>query len=133
LAEQLAKPGTAETRITRFLQDVVSQIDHAQGLARDVLLELMRGSSRPGDALPYLSRVHEPFGIILVEGQQQGDVRRDFDANLLAEMVIGTIHMALVGWLNDEQYPFGKRLLEFATMLGELLRPLNRHGNLAEA
>jgi AcrR family transcriptional regulator len=123
LAEQLANPGTAEERIKNFVQDVVRQIDHAESLTREILLELMRMSSRPGEALPYLLRVYEPFGIVMIEGQEQGNVRRDFDAKLLAEMVIGTLHMALVGWLNDNEYPFGKRLIESADLLGELLRP----------
>jgi len=123
LAEQLATPGTAEARIMSFVQDVVRQIDRAENLTRDILLEFIRTSSRPGEALPYLLRVREPFEIVIIEGQEQGNVRRDFDARLLAEMVIGTLHMALVGWLNDDQYPFGKRFTEFAGLLGELLRP----------
>jgi len=132
LAEQLAKPGTAQERIMRFVHDVVRRIDQAENLTRDILLELVRTSSRPGEALPYLLRVYDPFEIVIIEGQEQGNVRRDFDARLLAEMVIGTLHMSLVGWLNDEQYPFGKRFIEFAGLLGELLRPPTSYRRLNE-
>ena len=120
---ELSRPGTAQQRITRFTQNAVQAIDQAESLARDVMLELLRTASHPGDALPYLSRVQAPFTTILLEGQEAGDVRRDVDARLMAEMVVGTLNIALVGWLNDPVYPFEKRLAEFANLLGELIRP----------
>jgi AcrR family transcriptional regulator len=123
LDEQLARQGTAAERISRFADGVVVGIGQADGLARDVLLELMRTSSHSGGAFPYLARVYDPFTAILAEGQQAGNVREDVDARLLAEMVIGTLHMALVGWLNDPDYRFKERLAQFTELLAETLEP----------
>ena len=123
LEQELANPGTAEQRIRRFTVRVVQSIDQAEGLARDVLQELLRTSSRPGDALPYLSRVYDPFTAILSEGQVEGNVRGDLEARLLAELVIGILNTALLGWLDDPSYPFEKRLDRFVVLIGELIRP----------
>lgn len=123
LAQQLATPGTAIERIAGFAKSVVKSIGEAQSLVRDVLLELLRSSSHPGKPLPYVASVYDPFTEILRQGQTQGNVRKDRDARLLAEMVIGTLNMALVGWLNDSNYPFEKRLHEFTSLIGEVIQP----------
>jgi len=123
LAAELASPGSAHERIVRFTRGVVEGIGQAEDLARDVLLELLRTASHPGDALPYFSKVYEPFTLILAEGQRAGEVRTDHAPRLLAELVIGTLNMALVGWLNDPAYPFEQRLSEFTELIGEVIAP----------
>ena len=123
LERELATPGGAETRIRRFATQVVKALGETEGLARDVLLEMLRTASGPGHALPYLSRVHEPFARILREGQQSGEVRRDLPPELLTEIVVGILNAALVGWLDDPAYPFAERLARFAALIGELIRP----------
>ncbi len=130
LDEQMTEPGTAAERITRFTDGVFSGIAEGQSFVRDVLLELLHTSSQPGmgsgtegKALPYFSGVYEPFTAILRQGQKQGNVRGDLDPRLLAEMVIGTLNMALVGWLNNPNYPFESRLKEFSVLIGEVIQP----------
>ncbi len=123
LERELATPGSAIERITRFTLGVVSEIDQSQDLARDVLLELMRTTTHPGDALPYFSSVYEPFTSILSDGQSEGNVRMDVESRVLAELVIGSLNMALIGWLNDPDYPFEKRLSQFATLIGDVIVP----------
>jgi AcrR family transcriptional regulator len=123
LKQELTAPGTAEERIRRFATQALRALGATEGLAREVLLELLRTASGPGTALPYLASVREPFTSIVREGQQQGDVRRDLDAGLLAELVIGILNTALLGWLNDPDYPFAERLAQFSDLIAELLRP----------
>lgn len=123
LEHELATPGTAEERIRRFATHALKELSRTEGLAREVLHEMLRTASAPGRALPYLARVHEPFTAILREGQDRGDVRRDLDAGLLAELVIGVLNTALIGWLNDPGYPFAARLTQFAELIAELIRP----------
>lgn len=123
LEEELATPGTAEARIRRFATHAVQGMSEAEDLARDILLEMLRTASGPGKALPYLSLVHQPFTTILRDGQRDGNVRRDLEPALLAELVIGILNTALVGWLNDPAYPFAKRLARFAEIIAEVIRP----------
>ena len=123
LERELATPGRAETRIRHFASEAALALGETEGLARDVLLEMLRTASGPGHALPYLSRVHEPFTRILREGQRRGEVRRDLPPGLLTEIVVGVLNAALVGWLDDPAYPFAERLERFAVLIGELIRP----------
>ena len=115
--EQLLRPGSALDRITGFADCVAKEVAQTRGLARDVLLEVMRTSARPGDAYPYLARVHVPFTAILREGQAKGDVRDDLDATFLAEMVVGALHVGVTNWLVDPGYPLEERLLQTAAFI----------------
>lgn len=123
LQHELATSDTAERRIRSFATHALRALGATEGLAREVLLELLRKSSGPGTALPYLASVREPFTTIVREGQSAGDVRRDLDPTLLAELVIGLLNTALLGWLNDPGYPFEKRMTQFVDVIAELIRP----------
>ena len=123
LQQELATSDTAERRIRRFATQALRALGATEGLAREVLLELLRKSSGPGTALPYLASVREPFTTIVREGQSAGDVRRDLEPTLLAELVIGLLNTALLGWLNDPGYPFEKRMSQFVDVIAELIRP----------
>jgi len=122
LAEELSTPGTAKRRIAHFAGEAAREVGRVRGLARDVLRELLNTASHPGATLPYLTRVYEPFTRILREGQRAGDTRVDVEARLMAEMVVGTLNIALVRWLDDPDYPFEERLDEFVVLIGELIQ-----------
>ena len=121
--EQLARSDSALERITGFAASVASEAVQARGLARDVVLELMRTGARPGEAYPYLSKVHEPFTAILREGQARGEVRADLDAAFLAEIVVGSLNVSVTRWLVDPDYPLEERLRETAVFLTEAIQP----------
>ena len=123
LQQELATSDTAERRIRRFATQALRALGATEGLAREVLLELLRKASGPGTALPYLASVREPFTLIVREGQSAGDVRRVLFPTLLAELVIGLLNTALLGWLNDPGYPFEKRMSQFVDVIAELIRP----------
>lgn len=123
LERELTTGGTAEDHIRRFAADCVEALRRTEGLARDVLLEMLRIASGPGKVLPYLARVHDPFVEILRRGREDGNVRRDLEPELLAELVVGILNTALVGWLNDASYPLSERLTQFADVIGELISP----------
>jgi len=122
LESELATAGTAETHIRRFATDCIKALSLTEGLAREVLLEMLRTASGPGKVLPYLTRVHDPFVEILRRGQSEGNVRRDLEPGILAELVVGILNAALVGWLNDGSYPLTERLTQFSDVIGELIR-----------
>jgi hypothetical protein len=41
----------------------------------------------------------------------------------VAEVVIGSLDMALIDWLNDPDDPLEKRLSPFTELIGEVIRP----------
>jgi AcrR family transcriptional regulator len=126
--EQLARPVSALERITGFADSVATQLRQTRGLARDVVLELMRTGARPGEAFPYLSGVHEPFTAVLREGQERGEVRSDLDAVFLAEIVVGSLNVSVTNWLVDPDYPLEQRLRETAVFLTEAIEPRAPNG-----
>jgi AcrR family transcriptional regulator len=119
---QRARPVAALARIAGFADAVASELGQARGLARDVILELMRTGAREGEAYPYLAGVYAPFAAILREGQENGEVRSDLDANFLAEIVVGALNVSVTHWLVDHNYPLEERLHQTAAFLMESIQ-----------
>jgi AcrR family transcriptional regulator len=123
--QQLARSASAQDRILRLAEYAAEEIGNTKGLARDVLLELVRTTARPGELAPYLQRLHEPFAAIIREGQERGEVRDDEEATFLAEMVVGLFNSAITNWMSDPAFPVEERLVRTACFVGETLRPTN--------
>ncbi len=122
LEDELKAAESTRERLTGFVTRAADQIAESRGLARDVLLELVRTESEPGQQPPYVGRIHEPFAAMLREGQERGDVRRDLDAAFLAEMVVGILNAAITNWLADPDYPIEQRLRQAAQFAWEAIR-----------
>jgi AcrR family transcriptional regulator len=123
LDDQLRQPVSAQERIAGFADRAAEDVAQARDLAHDVLVELMRTSARPGEPVPYLSRVHGPFTTIIREGQGKGQVRVDVDTTLLVEVVVGALNGAVINWINNPDYPLERRLREMAAFMGEAIKP----------
>lgn len=123
IGEQLARRASAQERISGFAERVAAEVSPARGLAREVLLELMRSRAHPGGDLPYLSPVHEPFAAIIRAGQATGEVRSDFDAAFLGEMALGALNVAIVHWMADPKFPLEDWLRRAAAFVGQALEP----------
>lgn len=123
IAEQLARRVSAQERIRGFAGRVAAEVSPARGLAREVLLELLRSRAHPGADVPYLSPVHEPFAEIIRAGQAAGEVRTDFDPVFLGEMALGALNVAIVHWLEDPKFPLEDWLRRAALFAGQALEP----------
>jgi len=121
--EQLERPVSAQERIHGFANAAARNIAAADGLARDVLLELMRSPSRPAQTAPYLSRVYEPFARIMSQGQAAGEVRTDLDAAFLSEMVLGALNVPFSHWMEDAAFPLLRGMLQAADFVCEAIEP----------
>ena len=134
---QLTKPPGALGRLEQIAEWLAGwqgrhppQIEHVRvrvfaanhGVARDVVLELMRMESRPDDTAPYLARVHVPVAEMMRAGQRSGEIRTDCDADFLAEMVVGALNAAVTHWLADPDYPIADRLPRAAAFVWEAIR-----------
>jgi AcrR family transcriptional regulator len=99
-------------------------IEEEDMLARDVSRELHRLLSPEGDvAGEQAARLSGLFAAILRDGQAAGDVRDDWDADFLAEMVLGVFSAVMLSWAGAVAYPVRKRLAQAAEFLGEALAP----------
>jgi AcrR family transcriptional regulator len=119
--EQLARDASTQDRISAFASRVAEEILRVQGLAYDVMIELMQAGVRSGDVTPHVQGVLPRFTTLIREGQRAGDVRRDRDAEFLAEIVIGALNTAITNWLGDREYPLADRLQQTASFMGEAI------------
>lgn len=118
----LAGEGSIGEQLVGLAEDAARQIADNHGLARDVVLEFVRTESRPEDTAPYLARLQGPVAETLRRGQERGDVRRDEDAEFLAEMVLGALNAPVAHWLADPDYPIAERLPRAAAFVWEAIR-----------
>jgi AcrR family transcriptional regulator len=121
MAEVLSQPGTPQERIGHFARRVADEILAVHGLAKDVLLELHQIGVQSGDVAPHLAGMREPFQRMLRDGQREGTVRADLDADFLAEFVIGALNTTVVNWLIQTEYPLAVRLEQAAALLAEAI------------
>jgi len=123
MSEELSRPGTPQESIPRFARRVAEETLAVRGLAKDVLLELHQIGVQSGDVAPHLAGMREPFERMLREGQQERTVRQDFDAEFLAEFVIGALNTTFTNWLIQNDYPLAARLEQAASLLVEAIEP----------
>jgi AcrR family transcriptional regulator len=121
VAEQIPRRVSTQEKIRAFGERAADEVEASLGVARDVLLELVRTSSRPGEAFAYVTSAYAPFVEIISEGQRRGEVRRDHDATFLAEMVVGAFNAAALQWMNDPRYPLAERLRRTGVFIGEAI------------
>jgi AcrR family transcriptional regulator len=123
LAQQhLERSDPARERLLGFATAAAELLAAHRGVARDVMLELMRTEARPDATAPYLARVHEPFETMLRQAQARGEVRAEPDAAFVAQMVVGMLNAAVTHWLADADYPVEARLVEAARFAWQAIR-----------
>lgn len=120
--EAFSRSDSARERLIGVARTAGERIHENHGVARHVVLELVRTESRPGDEPPYLARVHEPVAAMLREGQERGEVRRDHDAAFLAQMVVGMLNAPVTRWLADPERPIGRELERAARFAWDAIR-----------
>jgi AcrR family transcriptional regulator len=121
IQEQLSRPGSVQERLAGFADRCALGLSQWKGLAHHVLLELARSSTRLGEAIPHIERVHEPFVALLEEGRRKGEVARDVDPVFAAELFVGAFTVCVSRWLNDPDHPIEERMRQTAAFFGEAI------------
>jgi len=122
IAEHFPTAGSTQEQLEGFARAAAAQIAANRGLARDVVLELLRKEASPEPGAPYLQRVYEPVEALIERGQERGEVRSDWEASFLAQMVVGILNSAVTRWLGDPAYPIDQRLPETARFAWQAIR-----------
>ena len=103
--QALGGGGSSSDKLRRFIASASQGIAANRGVARDVLLELMRNDANPDGPHPYLAKLIDPFVLLIREGQERGEMRTDYEAEFLAQMALGMMNSAITNWLTDQTYP----------------------------
>jgi len=122
-AQHLDGPGSSIVKLGAFVAAAADGISQNRGIARDVLLEVLRSDATPDGPHPYLERLFEPFVRLIEEGQRAGEIRDDYDAAFLAQMAFGMMNSAITNWLANPDYPVERGLAEAAEFSLNTLRP----------
>jgi AcrR family transcriptional regulator len=122
--EELSESGSVQERFASFADRCAVELGQWKGLAHNVLRELAQSSARPGEAIPHISRVYQPFVAVLENGKRKGEVEPSLDSTFAIEMFIGAFTAFVGRWLNDPEYPIEQRMRESAAFFGEAVRPV---------
>lgn len=120
--ENLGADRSVREQLEGLAEQASSMITDHQKVAREVMLEMLRAGARPEDAAPYFESLRRPLTARILEGQLQGEVRTDQEAEFLAEMVLGAFHATVTQWLSDESYPIAERLRRAASFIWGAIR-----------
>jgi AcrR family transcriptional regulator len=121
-SEHLEGEGSSEEKLRAFIRSAAEGIGASRDIARDVLLEFMRGDATVKGPHPYLERLFEPFVRLIEEGQRTGELREDHDARFLAQMAVGMMNSAVTSWLTNPDFPVERGLVEAAEFALTCLR-----------
>ena len=122
-SEHLEGEGSSSEKLRAFISSATEGISASRGIARDVLLEVMRSDATPDGPHPYLERLFEPFVKLIEQGQRAGEMRNDYDAAFLAQMAVGMMNSAITNWLANPDYPVENGLVAAAEFALITLRP----------
>jgi AcrR family transcriptional regulator len=120
IEQQRKHEASTAARIAEMADRATRLIENTQRLTRDLLRALMR---KPEGSGPLLADVRDALAEFIRDGQQQGDVRDDRDAEFLAEMAIAVFYGTITHWLNLPDYPLRPRMREAADFLCESVAP----------
>lgn len=119
-----AASGDTLERLRHYLLSTAEQVQRYGETERRLIGHLMRDASLRNDQVVEVaprSYTHAALVELIEEGQQRGDITREFDARLLGEMLAGAIDSIFISWLYDEGYPVRERLAELAVFCERFL------------
>ena len=111
-----------------FVRRAAAEILNVNGLAKDVLLELLQIGVHHGDIAPHVVGLLAPFEELYREGQEHGTVRTDLEASFLSEFSVGALNTTVMNWLGQEDYPLLRRLEMTAALIAEVTEPRDPNG-----
>ena len=117
LEEEIAAQASAREKIRHLLEEMGKGIEADKRFYRTVFLEIMRGQMGLVGSQVSMEKatISELTASILTQGQQRGEIRSDYPALQLAEILVGTYNNVILNWLHSgATYSLVRRLKEAA-------------------
>lgn len=117
LEKEITAQAGAHEKIHHLLEDMGKGIEADKRFYRAVFLEIMRGQMGlvGGQAAMEKAPIGELTASIISQGQQEGEIRSDYPALQLAEILVGTYNNVILNWLHGSGgYSLVQRLKEAA-------------------
>jgi AcrR family transcriptional regulator len=125
---EAARGGSANTvdQLRLYLQSTAEHLHKFELLERELIKQtindLAHNDERVAQRYPHLRNL---LRALIAEGQARGEVRDDFSAELLAQIVSSAIDSVTVNWVYDPAYPVKEHLLELADYFASTLRKVS--------
>jgi AcrR family transcriptional regulator len=117
LEEELTAQASAREKIHHLLEEMGKGIEADKRFYRAVFLEIMRGQMGlvSGQVSMEKATIGELTASILAQGQQARELRSDYSALQLAEILVGIYNNVILNWLHGPgDYSLVQRLKEAA-------------------
>jgi AcrR family transcriptional regulator len=109
-------------RLSYYFDVVASNLSQASELERELILQSIYAiSSNTEESGLKLARLNESFSHIFYEGQEQGDVTKEFSPEFLAEMTVGALNGITLNWVHNRSYPILDRIQDLSSSLKKYL------------
>ncbi len=122
LEEERQRTAPVHDQLGAFFARAAETLERGDPLLRELVLDVMRDRAPAGPGARSIAEMQAAFAGMLARGQERGEVRRDVDAQLLAETVAALLTGIIINWVNQSRYPVGRRLETLRELLGDLLR-----------
>jgi len=110
-----------------YMQSTGEHLHHFAVLERELIKQTIKdiahNDERVAVRYPHLRNL---LCALIEEGQQRGEIRTDFTAHLLAQVVSSALDSVTVSWVYEEQYPLDRTLRELADYFAATLRARGR-------
>ncbi len=117
LEEELTTRASARQKIHHLLEGMGREIEAHRRFYRAVFLEIVRGQMGlvGGKVKGEKSTIGDLTASILAQGQERGEIRSDYPAQQLAEILVGMYNNVILSWLHSgAHYSLTQRLREAA-------------------
>lgn len=88
-------------------------------LIKQTIKDIAHNDERVAVRYPHMRNL---FSALIANGQERGDIRLDFSAQLLAQIVSSALDAVTVNWVYEEQYPLEEQLRELTDYFAATLR-----------
>lgn len=112
---------SASTAIAGFFRESAEIVARSEGLTREVLLHVMRNTATSPDQRAHHGRIHARFVTLIKQGQRAGEIRTDWPAGFLAEMVTGAFNEVITHWMMTPDYPLRQCLEQAGRFITEAI------------
>ncbi len=120
---QLAKPLSTLQRLQNMFGEFVREALKRPDYYKTVTAELELDWSTPEVSKVRVDRFHEALTRLVDTGIAQGDIRTDYGARFLAQMIGAAYISILREWRLDPEYDLAARFDEAARFMGDAIRP----------
>ena len=121
ISDELNTAKSTEQRLRDLLRRSARYINRTPELTRLILVEGFGAIGNLDQAKARFKLLHEAMGRLILAGREQGDVRQDYAAELLVQMLVGSYLYALLNWLSIRNFDLGKSLEQTAGFLAEAI------------